>query len=361
MHPIFARRGRLGLYLIGWSPFGPLLTLLLRREGLDWGEALVLGLPLALVYAYLCLAAWYLCGLVPLRPARPLRLVSFHLLGAALSSGLWVLIGWGWAAAVGLLPAFAGLAGRYLEGPVPQLFAVGVPVYGLTAAVCYLVAALESSQEADRRELELRLLAQQAELRALKAQIDPHFLFNSLNTISALAGNDPAGARKMSILLAEFLRRSLRLGPREAIPLAEELALTASYLAVERVRFGERLRIDEAVEEGARGCRVPSLILQPLVENAVRHGLAQLLDGGVIRIEAHLEATPSETQREARLRIAVENPCDPDHPPSRGEGVGLANVAARLQSLYGPAARLEVASPPGRFRVLLDLPAAEAV
>ena len=352
MHPIFARRGRLGLYLLGWVPLAPLVVLLLRRDGLDWGVALVLGLPLVLVYAYLCLAAWY----VPLSPAHPLRLVGFHLLGAVLSSGLWVLLGWGWAAALtwalGWTPAFSGLSGHYLQDQVPQLFAVGIPLYGLAAAVHYLIAALESSQEAERRELELRLLAQQAELRALKAQIDPHFLFNSLNTISALAGNDPAGARKMSILLAEFLRRSLRLGPREAIPLAEELALAASYLAVERIRFGERLRIEEAVEEGARGCRVPSLILQPLVENAVRHGIAQLLDGGAIYIEA--------TRRDARLRIAVENPCDPDHPPSRGEGVGLANVAARLQSLYGPAARLEVASPPGRFRVLLDLPAAEA-
>jgi signal transduction histidine kinase len=347
VHPIYARRGRLGLYLIGWVPAVALLTLLLGRSGLGWGEALALGLPLVLVYAYLSLAAWYVCQLAPLRPLRLLRLLGLQLSGAVLSSALWVLFGWGWAAVLGWLPAFPGEAARYLE-QVPQLFALGIPLYWLAAAVHYLIAALEASQEAERRGLELTVLAREAELRALKAQLDPHFLFNSLNTISALTGSDPAGARKMSILLSEFLRRSLRLGIRETIPLSEELALTASYLAVERIRFGEGLRIDEEVEEGARACRVPSLLLQPLVENAVRHGLAQLLDGGAIRIEAR--------RQEGRLRLAVANPCDPDHPPMRGEGVGLSNVAARLAAVYGGAARQEVASPPGQFRVTLDLP-----
>jgi LytS/YehU family sensor histidine kinase len=155
----------------------------------------------------------------------------------------------------------------------------------------------------------------------------------------------------MTILLAEFLRRSLRLGSREEIPLAEELAHAAGYLAVERARFGDRLRIEEEIEEACLRCRVPSLILQPLVENAVRHGIAQLLEGGAIRIEAR--------RVDGFLCLAVENPCDPDHRPPRGEGVGLANVTARLRALYGRQAESKTVPQAGRFRVELKLPARE--
>ena len=351
MHPILARRGRLGLYLISWLPLVPLVTLLLGWTGAPWGEALAEALLLVIVYAYLCLAAWYVCRTAPLQPARPARIAASHGLGAVLSSALWVLVGWGWAALLGEIPVFTGAAGRYVER-APQLFALGVPLYLVSAAVHYLLLALEESRRAERRALELRVQAREAELRALKAQIDPHFLFNSLNAVSAMTGSDPAGARRMAILLAEFLRRSLRLGSRESIPLEEELAHAASYLAVERVRFGERLRVEEEVEEASRRCLVPSLILQPLVENAVRHGIAQLLEGGGVRIEARRSG--------GALRLAVENPCDPDHSPSRGEGVGLANVAARLRTLHGREARLNIVPSAGRFRVEVELPAVEA-
>lgn len=347
MHPILVRGGRLGLYLACWLALVPLAALLLAGGEVGWGEALAEAFPLVLVYAYLCLASWYVCRAVPLRPLHPLRLVAAHGLGAFLSSGLWVLVGWGWAGVLDEL-SLGGAAGRFLAVS-PRLYALGVPLYLLSAALHYLLLALESAREAERRALELRVQAREAELRALKAQIDPHFLFNSLNAASALVGSDPGGARRMVLLLAEFLRRSLRLGRVESIPLAEELAHAAGYLAVERVRFGERLRVEEDVEEACRVCLVPSLLLQPLVENAVRHGIAQLLEGGAIRIAARREGS--------LLRLTVENPCDPDHAPPRGEGVGLANVAARLRTLYGREGRLTVAPEPGRFRVEMVLPA----
>lgn len=353
MNPILVR-GRLGLYLISWLPLVPLVALLLQRGGIPWREALAEGFPLVLVYAQICLAAWYVCRAAPLRPVRPLRLTLAQLSAAVLSSAAWVLVGWGWAGLLGSLsvpiPELAGAADRFLD-VAPQLFALGVPLYLLAAALHYLILALEKSQEAERRELEARLRTREAELRALKAQIDPHFLFNALNTVSALIGSDPAAARRMTILLAEFLRRSLRLGSREEIPLGEELAHASSYLAVERARFGDRLRIEEHVDEACLRCRVPSLILQPLVENAVRHGIAQLLEGGAIRIEAR--------RSEGLLHLAVENPCDPDHRPPRGEGVGLANVAARLRALHGRQAGTAAVAEEGSFRVELRLPAQE--
>jgi LytS/YehU family sensor histidine kinase len=267
-----------------------------------------------------------------------------------LSAGLWLLLGQGWAFSLDRLGVFPGAAEPYARS-MPALFGLGLPLYLVAVVLHYLLLAVEESRAAESQALEDRVLAREAELRALKAQLDPHFLFNSLNAVAALAGSDPGAARKMAILLSEFLRRSLALGGHAAIPLAEELAHATSYLAVERVRFGDRLAVEEAIEEASRGCLVPPLVLQPLVENAVRHGVAQLLEGGVIRIEARVAA--------GRLSLAVENPCDPGHPAPRGGGVGLANVAARLAARHGEAARLAVTAPPGRFRVEITLPAAD--
>lgn len=362
MHPILAHRGRLGLYLLAWLPVVPLVVVLLAGRGeLDGGEALALAFPLVVVYAYVCLAAWYVVRSAAARPAspgsralpgisRPLAALATQLAAAVLSGGLWIALGWVWAAALDGLGAFPGLARRF-PADAHLLFALGAPLYLAVAGVHYGMAALEASREAEARELAAKVLAREAELRALKARLDPHFLFNSLNAIAALAGSDPAAARRMAILLAEFLRRSLALESRADVPLAEELAHAAAYLAVERVRFGERLALEEAVGEEARLCRVPPLLLQPLVENAVRHGIAQMLEGGVVRIEGRVEA--------GRLRLAVENPCDPDHPAASGGGVGLTNVAARLTARFGPRARLAVRPRRGTFRVEIEVPVEE--
>jgi two-component system, LytTR family, sensor histidine kinase AlgZ len=360
MHPILSHPRRLGLYLAFWLPLVPLVAALLAwHGGAGWTEALVLALPLAYLYAYMGLAAWYVCRAAPLQrtPVTPPgEVIRMQLLAAALSSALWVALGWAGAAALERLAPFRG-AGRRFAGEAPWLFALGLPVYLLAAAVYYTVLAGERTRAMERQALQLTIRAREAELRALRAQLDPHFLFNSLNTLAALAGSDPAGARKMAILLAEFLRRSLRAGGEEAIPLGEELAHVASYLAVERARFGDRLAFEPAVEDEVRSWPVPPLLLQPLVENAVRHGIAQLLEGGAIRLEARRDgAGPGGLDGLGGLFLAVENPRDDDHSVPRGQGVGLANVRARLAARYGGAARLAVETPPGRFRVEIAIP-----
>ena len=358
MHPIFAGRGRLGLYLLGWSPLAALIVVLLVWRGeLSWGEAALVGLPLAYLFAYLCLSAWYLCRALPLRagsgPRQVLEVLAGHLAAALVSGGLFALAGRGWLLLLSSVSGLDRLDQRF-PSVAPMLFALGVPLYLLSVAFHYLLLALAEGGDAERRARESRLAAREAEWKALRAQIDPHFLFNGLNTISALATSDPAGARRMAILLSEFLRRSLKVGERAEIPLADEAALASAYLAVERVRFGERLNVEEALEDEALACPVPPLLLQPLVENAVRHGVAQLLEGGAVRIEARVEERGGG---ERRLLLAVENPSDPDRPAPAGHGVGLRNVRARLAGRYGEGAALRVLPSPGRFRVEIELPA----
>jgi len=191
--------------------------------------------------------------------------------------------------------------------------------------------------------------AREAELSALKAQINPHFLYNSLNSISALTSIDPARAREMCVSLADFLRLTLGMGDKAAIPLREEVSLLEKYCAIEKVRFGERLSVKAEIQEQAEDCLLPPLLLQPLFENAVVHGIAQMAEGGWIRLRAERNAD--------RISVTVENSWDPEAGSSRKNGVGLKNVQRRLEALYGNEAQLQAKAEEEVFRVSLSFPA----
>jgi two-component system sensor histidine kinase AlgZ len=201
--------------------------------------------------------------------------------------------------------------------------------------------------------MQARVLARESELRALKAQVNPHFLFNSLHSISALTSIDAARARQMCIQLADFLRATLGLGEKTSIPLSEELALVRLFLAVEKVRFGARLNFDEQVAPEVLDFHIPPLLLQPLVENAVAHGISNLTEGGWIRL------TIGSAPR-GDLAITLENNFDREMPSRRGTGMGLKNVRRRLDMRYGERANFDVSADGNRFRVTVQLPAEEA-
>ena len=349
MNPLAATRGRTGLYLLLWLPIGLLVGSGLRAlEIYDLPRALLVGLPLTLAYAFVCPGAYYLCKARPLHRAQLPGLVGTHVAAAAVTASLWAAAGTLWPRAL----AAAGLLPR--EDPawlraMPLRFGVGFLLFLLAGALFSVLISYEDSRRSERRALELEVLSREAELKALRAQLHPHFLFNSLNSISALVTRDPEGARRLCVLLADFLRQSLTLGGRESIPLGQELDLAQKLLSIEAVRFGPRLRYRIEADEAARACHVPPLILQTLVENAVTHGIAHLLDGGELRLSA--------ARLEDRLKIAIENPRDPDAPRSRGAGVGLENVRRRLEALYGGEARLAVHAETEAFGVGLSLPA----
>ncbi len=176
-------------------------------------------------------------------------------------------------------------------------------------------------------ETEARL--SQAQVQLLRAQLQPHFLFNALNAVSELIHEDPEKADLMIGLLSDLLRATLEAGDRLEVPLVEELALVDRYLAIERIRFGDRLRVETALEPGCGTLLVPHLCLQPLVENAVRHGLSRRASGGLIRVSAATAA--------GRVAIAVEDDGD-GLSPNAVEGIGLVNTRARLSTIYGGAA-----------------------
>lgn len=201
--------------------------------------------------------------------------------------------------------------------------------------------SLRVLRERQREELRAARLAghlTEARLLALRMQLQPHFLFNTLNGISALIHEDPEAADTMLVRLAEFLRVGLEAAGRPEVTLAEERAFLGRYLEIEAIRFPDRLRVDIEVDEALGRALVPSLILQPLVENAIRHGIARREEPGRIGVSG---ASTSEG-----LRLVVHND-GPPLPAGYHEGIGLGNCRARLLEMYGRAARLEVGNDPG--------------
>lgn len=347
MHPLLTRN-RFGFYLLAWIPLAVILVFLTTSGGtLGWLESAAIVIPLCAVYAFVCLSAWYTCKSAPIQAEATLRLFLGHILAAALVSSLWVAFARAMTYALSQTSAFHGLDQRF----VPQtrvIFGAGLLLYLLAVASHYVILSLEASRAAEARALESNVLAREAELKALKAQVNPHFLFNSLNSISALTSIEPNKAREMCILLAEFLRMTLGLGEKSSITLSEEMALLERFLAIEKVRFGARLRVEENIQEESKPLLVLPLLLQPLVENAVVHGIANLPEGGEILLASQC--------RDGVLSITIENTFDPESTSTRRGGMGLSNVRRRLEGRYGNRASIEVSADINRFRVHMEIP-----
>lgn len=346
-HPILARRTTLAAYLLAWVPFGGLMAVLGNSQGWTWPEAVALCAAQTLTAAFLVLSAWYLCRALPLeRTPSSARWVAWSV-DALVVGFVWAGLARFEARALAVLPPFADLPPKVARA-FPVLWALGVLFQAAGLAVHYLLLALERSREAEKAGQVLRTLAQEAELKALRAQINPHFLFNSLNSISALTSLDPARARTMCVLLSDFLRITLGLGEKASVTLGEELALLRTYLEIEQVRFGRRLQVTWDVQEAALPLALPPLLLQPLVENAIKHGIAQVAEGGELRLRAWVEGPV--------VLILVENPRDPDEPVAPGLGLGLRAVRERLRGRFGDRARLELEATPDHHRVRLHIP-----
>ena len=224
-----------------------------------------------------------------------------------------------------------GSSTRYFNPAIMTGYALGALFVACAWAGCYLALS-----EAQRRrglefqELEARLAAREAQLRNLSAQLNPHFLFNSLNTLRELMIESPERAQLVITKLSTLLRYSLHSGSAEFIGLAEELEAIDGYLAVEAARFEERLQVRWEIDSSAGSARVPPMLLQPLVENAVKYGVACKPEGGEVTIRAVTE--------DGRLFLEVLN--SGELKPVAHSGVGLQNTRQRLQLLYGAHAHL---------------------
>jgi two-component system, LytTR family, sensor histidine kinase AlgZ len=337
------------IFWINWLYFTLLLGEVLSSSGaMPQENAFILGLILAGVAQVSSSAAIFSCRTAPLSRTPVWRVLLIHITAATVLTLFWVMVGRIVAQQMEQLTGWQGTYREYVS-KTGMLYGAGELYYLLSVAVQYLLIALKANEDAQERLVESTVRAREAELSALKAQINPHFLYNSLNSISALTSIDPSRAREMCVSLADFLRLTLGMGEKALIPLREEVGLLQRYCAIEKVRFGDRLTIKEEIEEAAKDCLLPPLLLQPLFENAVVHGIAQMAEDGWIRLQA--------ARHGERLSLIVENSWDPEAGSSRKNGVGLKNVQRRLEARYGNDAQLQAKAEDEVFRVTLSFPA----
>jgi hypothetical protein len=334
------RRGAGLLIAAFWAVHFSIMWLRAQIDGVPGGRDLLEGTVRRVAFALFGALLSYLLY----RCLRPLRLRQFArqaMIGAAL------------ALAAALVQA--GLNLLMFGGPDRRIagfiyFTLYWFWFYFSWAAAYLALSYSITvQEQERHAAELAVQAQEAQVRALRYQINPHFLFNTLNAIAALVRDSPAKAEEMVVQLSDFFRRSLELNPMEDVTLAQEVDLQRLYLEIERTRFPDRLRFEVEFEGGSADARVPALLLQPLVENAVKHGVARSEGTTCIRIRARLDGPD--------LEIVVENDAKAHGAGARGESVGLRNVAERLRSRFGDGAGLTAAElPQGGFRNMLRIP-----
>ena len=344
MQSSFSTRRGAALYLLVWLTLGILFAgLVVGATGAGWINGLLFAIPGSLVYG--CAAgfsSYYLCRAYPLGDKGLLSILLVFGVSAMISALLWTAFCVAWN-------SLWQEHGVPLAAPLKAaIVGLGVILYGLSAIAHYLAIEFQRARAAERRELESRLMAQEAELRTLRTQIDPHFLFNSLNSISALTSQNPAGAREMTLQLAEFFRHTLGLEAHRKVSLEAEVKLLMHFLAIEKVRFGARLSVQHDIGADALAGLLPPMILQPLVENAVKHGIGHLPGGGMVRIEARRDGS--------LLQVRIENDVDPDLPAAGAGGIGLANVRQRLAAIYGHEASVHWTREQQQFRVVLALP-----
>ena len=222
---------------------------------------------------------------------------------------------------------------------------MGSWLYLLVAGLSYAVRAHRRIRAEEAAVAEARLLAQQAQLAALRAQINPHFLFNALHSVGALVATDPARADDALECLGDLLRYAL--GTEHEVLFSQEWKFTQDYLAFEQLRLGDRLRVDTEADAAGLAAVVPPLILQPLVENAVRHGIADRPDGGCVAVSARVE--------DARLVLRVRDDGSGGS-PGAGDGLGISSVRRRLAAAYGGRATFSIGGTPQGFAVTIALP-----
>lgn len=348
MHPILSNLRTLLWTQLAWLLAGIISAAILVWAGLAvWKNALFFAIPVLLIYGFIANSSYYVCRSLPLAK-RNFFLVSAVFGGASLISGFtWLGICLLWNKFGYMLgEPWAGIEiSRHLS---VILLIAAVILYLLTILAHDVLLAFENLGAAERRAARAGLLAREAELQVLRSQINPHFLFNSLNSISALTSIAPASARDMTLELANFFRLTLAFSEKTKITLNEEISLCQHFLAIEKIRFGKKLQVEITLDPLSLASLIPPMLLQPLVENAIKHGIRDLVEGGTIKILSIV--------RDGWLHISIQNPLDTQPSNMPGNGTGLKNLQARFSSLYGDQARVSWVKSPDRFLVELALP-----
>jgi two-component system LytT family sensor kinase len=341
------------LYASAWLPYIASYYLIFRLQrpgdGLDLVDALANVLPAAVLGLFVFAVLQHL----PWPTKRIARFALFHFLLCALYAASWLCLEtlclalvYGISRHLWRLPAWSGYALQW------QAFS-GVMIYVTLTGLFYMVVAQRRAQLEQQKRLEAEALRVRSELSALRSQLNPHFLFNALHSLTALISIDPRKAETAIMDLSKMLRYALAShadSAKDEVSLREELDFTEAYLSLEALRLGSRLTVERDIEIDSLDCAIPSLTVQPLVENAIKHSIAMRPRGGKLKIET----------REAHGTLVVrvsDDGCGEVPDLSRSNGLGLKSILRRLDLFYQRTASMEInsASPDG-FTVTMTVP-----
>ncbi|HET7234152.1 MAG TPA: histidine kinase [Longimicrobium sp.] len=313
----------------------------------------MVGLELPAWYVWLALTPgiFWLARRLPVAGPRRWRNLLLHLPLSAVT----VFIGTVAVVAVkGPLIGVPSIPSTWVQigaGEFKRIFGIIIPIYFVILAAAHAVHSYRENERRARREMELATLLERTQRDLLRMQLQPHFLFNTLHAVSALMERDVPGARRMLTRLSDLLRLALDDDSRHEVSLEEEIEFLDRYAEIQKIRFGGRLEVTYDVAADARRLLVPRLVLQPLVENAITHGLSRLERPGKVTVEAR--------RRNGHLVVRVlDDGVGLEGGEVAREGVGIGNTRARLEQLYGPGHRFEIGNlPGGGCEVRIEIPA----
>lgn len=346
IHPIITFRSRLFIWWLTWFFLGLGQSLLLSFVT-DIGllASFIDGFSSSLIFSLLAIAIWFPLRQLKMESGKLLTSVLNHLIIGLVTISMWLL-------GVRLLTvSLINDPKAYLELWKLSFYyrlAGGILIYVVITLTYYLIISLDNINKKNINEAKLENMLRETELLMLRSQINPHFLFNSLNSVSSLTITDPGKAREMVVKLSEFMRYALSRKEEKVVPLEKELINMRLYMDIEKVRFGNRLLLKEDIDSKALGVNVPNMILQPLYENSVKHGVYESVDSVIIDVVI--------SKSDMGTTISITNNYDPDSIPVRGTGTGLTNVQRRLDLYYNKEAYLKTRKENGKFTVELFIP-----
>ncbi len=304
--------------------------------------SLLESVSIFVMYPILGSSIWYLVKYNGIEEKDWLWNILFHLVAASILNAVWLYMGFIFVRMIN----DAHL--EYLYSALPSKILAGYLMYAVYVVFFYAVSYYNSLKEKIKKEAELKTLIRDAELSALKSQINPHFLFNSLNSISSLTISNPEKAQEMVINLSMFMRYSLQHNQEEVVSMKEELDNIKLYLSIEKIRFGKKLEPVFDIEESCLQAKIPNMILQPIFENAIKYGVYEATSPVKIVIACRPE--------KGFIHIRIENDYDAGSVKNKGEGIGLRNIRQRLELIYGNPNLLRVTDNKTSFIVEIMLP-----
>lgn len=346
INPFTKNRRYLFIYIAVW-----VLIMLIQAAVLNYYQDIDLLASLSdsavfnIILAIIGFNMWYVLRFSVRENLSTPDMIINHLLTAAFMIGLWLASGYFIMSA---LESHQDDYIAFLNSSLPWRAIIGVFFYLVFILLYYISLYYEDLQQKLKIESKLNNLVKEAELNALKAQINPHFLFNSLNSISSLTMTDPEKAQEMVIKLSDFLRYSLSHNRNETTTLRKELENTGRYLDIEKVRFGKRLKYVSRVDESCLDCHIPNMILQPLFENAIKHGVYNSVEEVLVELNCNT--------KDGYLVVRLTNDFDPDAARPKGEGIGLQNIRSRLQLIYQRNDLFEANMGKIEFEAILKIP-----